>query len=138
MEWIFQAIPKRYDLRERMHKEEKQTWLVTRYKNEMHAGDIVFFWLAGPIDIRGLYGWGKIVGDKVRYYDNWGHGIDVVYIEVLPERIPSEDLKKKPALSRHVLFTMAVGTNFRLEPDQTQEICETIAERFGKEVAPYA
>lgn len=136
MEWVFQAIPKRYDLRERMNKGEKETWLVTRYKDEMCKGDMVFFWLAGSPDIRGIYGWGRIVGDKVRYFENWGHGIEVCYNQVLPERISSEDLKKKKALGQHVIFRMAVGTNFKLEPDQTKELCELIRERFGQEVAP--
>ncbi len=135
MGWIFQAIPKRYDLRERMKAGETETWLVTRYRDEMNKGDLVFFWLAGPPEIRGIYGWGRILG-KVEFFEGWGHGVEINYEAVLPERLPSEELKQLDILGEHLIFRMAVGTNFKLSAEQTSTLCRFIEDKFGKEVAP--
>lgn len=136
MNWIFQAIPKRYDLRKEMKEGHTETWLVTRYRDEMSRGDIVFFWLAGPSEIRGLYGWGQIIGKKPKYFENWGYGIEVKYKKVFPTHISSSKLQKLPNLSKHVIFKMAVGTNFNLTDRQADEIKNIIISTLGKEVSP--
>ena len=136
--WIFQAIPKRYDLREKMRQGQTETWLVTRYKDEMQHGDIVYFWQAGAPDIRGIYGWGRISGKEPKYYDNWGYGIDVIYKKVFPEHIPSERLKNKPAMSQNVLFKTAIGTNFKHDSTQNSEIVEIIKSTYESGEAPDA
>jgi len=43
MNWIFQAVPKRYDLKTEMKQGDSETWLVTRFRDEMKKGDLVFF-----------------------------------------------------------------------------------------------
>ena len=30
-------------------------WLASRYQRSMAPGDVVFFWMAGPEEIRGIY-----------------------------------------------------------------------------------
>jgi hypothetical protein len=138
MDWIFQAIPNRYDLREKMISGETGTWLVTRYKDKIKAGDIVYFWLAGNIESRGIYGWGRVVGDGVEYYKDWGHGVDVKYEKVLPNHISSSEIKNLSNMSEHVLFRMAVGTNFTLTQEQAEELNSKLVELYGTEVAPHA
>ena len=136
MAWLFQAVPKRYDLVTRMKEGETETWLTTRYREEMKRGDLVFMWSAGSSDRRGLYGWGRIISDQSKYYDGWGHGIDVHYEKVFPERLASDSVGNLSAFARHVLFKMPIGTNFKLEADQTQQLVDLISERFGREAAP--
>ena len=58
--FIFQSVPDRYDLRREFRVGKSDTWYATRYRNEMKAGDIVFFWMRGEEDSRGLYGWGTL------------------------------------------------------------------------------
>lgn len=136
MDWIFQAIPRRYDLRTEMKTGNKETWLVTRYKDKMKRGDIVFMWQAGPAEIRGVYGWGRIVGREPHYYERWGHGVDVQYEKVFPNHLSSDAVRALPAFADHVLFKMAIGTNFELTPDQKGALVRLIESTFGAGVAP--
>jgi len=46
--WIFQSNPKYYDLTAALGAISKETWLVAQYKNEIHKGDSVYLWEAGP------------------------------------------------------------------------------------------
>ena len=72
--WIFQAIPERYDLREHFPKDDasdkEATWYATRYRSQMEPGDLVFFWLGGDEQIRGIYGWGHLTS-KAYIKKNW-------------------------------------------------------------------
>jgi hypothetical protein len=46
--WIFKCNPERYKLEERLaDANPTTTWLVTRYRNEIGPGDIVFLWQTG-------------------------------------------------------------------------------------------
>ncbi|HXO30850.1 MAG TPA: EVE domain-containing protein [Candidatus Acidoferrales bacterium] len=55
--WIFQSVTERYDLRETLQEGKEETWVISRYWQQMLPGDLVFFWLGGPPAIRGIYGW---------------------------------------------------------------------------------
>lgn len=137
MNWIFQAITKRYDLRKELAKGVVETWLVTRFRDEMRAGDIVFLWSAGSKDIRGIYGWGRIDDNEPRFHRNWGYGRKVKYEVVLPARLPFDEIKDLPEMTDHIIFRSAVGTNFRLEEVQAKSISNLIEEKFGQEFAPH-
>lgn len=126
--WIFQAIPERYDLRKKMEASHSETWLVTRYREEMSKGDVVYFWLAGDETTRGVYGWGKIISSEARYYPGWGYGIDVKYEQVFKTHIPSSKLREYRALTTHPLFRMPIGTNFKLTREQDKDIKGAIKE----------
>jgi hypothetical protein len=60
--WLFQANPKRYNVRSALlhfrsiHR--PITWLVNRYRKEVQPGDEVYFWESGPE--AGLVGWGTV------------------------------------------------------------------------------
>jgi hypothetical protein len=58
--FVFQSVPERYDLRTALQPGKKDTWYATRYRSEMNAGDLVFFWMGGDEHFRGLYGWGQL------------------------------------------------------------------------------
>lgn len=136
MAWIFQAVPKRYDLRTELKANETEKWLVTRYGRQMRRGDAVYFWLAGKKSIRGIYGWGHLVGSETEYRPDWGDGIDVKCEQVFPEHISAEDVQAGAQMSQHLLFRMAVGTNFELTDAQNRELKSLIVGRFGQAVAP--
>ncbi len=47
--WIFKCNPENYRLDARLaDPEPKSSWTVTRYRDEIAAGDIVFVWQTGP------------------------------------------------------------------------------------------
>lgn len=137
MHWIFQAIPKRYDLREKMKEGEREVWLVSRYRNQMKAGDIVFMWLAGRPEIRGLYGWGRITEKEPKYYEDWGHGIEISYERFFQEHVPSDLIKALPEFSGHMLLKMPMGTNFAIDDQQFTALVGLIEETLGSEAAPH-
>ena len=45
--FVFQSVPDRYDLRSKLLPGAHETWYATRYRSDMHSGDVVFFWMAG-------------------------------------------------------------------------------------------
>ena len=61
--FLFQSAPEQYDLRKELRPGEFDNWHATRYRMEMHPGDIVFFWMGGDQNFRGLYGWGEITSE---------------------------------------------------------------------------
>jgi hypothetical protein len=61
--WIFQSKPSQTDLRTELRVGAVDQWMATRYRSEMRDGDVVYFWLAGNANIRGVYGRGRIVGE---------------------------------------------------------------------------
>jgi predicted RNA-binding protein with PUA-like domain len=136
MSWLFQSVPKRYDLASEMKSGQTETWLVTRYGSELKKGDIVFLWMAGPPAVRGLYGWGRIADETTRYYKNWGSGIDVHYEKKFTEHISFSEVRALKSFADHVLFKTAVGTNFRLSSQQTEELRKLIVRKHGAGAAP--
>ena len=112
--WIFQSVPKRYDLRERLLEGVEVTWYATRYRNRMLVGDVVFFWLAGPPDIRGIYGWGKLTSTPYRK-DAWrSHGVDVRFEKRLKAHLSVTEIRSVPDLQDLLILRSAQATNFLL------------------------
>jgi hypothetical protein len=103
---------------------------------EFRRDDIVFLWMGGPPEVRGLYGWGRIVSDAPRYYKDWGYGIDVQYENKFERHIPFNAVKTLPSFSDYVLFKTAIGTNFRLSDEQAADLKKLIAEVCGAGGAP--
>ena len=130
MNWLFQSVPKRYDLSKEMREGATETWLVTRFMDQIKRNDIVFFWMAGPLEIRGLYGWGKIVSESPEYHKSWGYGVDVRYEKKLPNHIPVDAVKALASFENFVLFKTAIGTNFRLSEHQAKDLFDLISARY--------
>lgn len=136
MSWLFQSIPRRYNLKDKMQAGESETWLVTRYMDEMKKGDLVFLWMAGPPEIRGLYGWGRVSDDKPRFFKDWGYGIAVRYERKFRDHILFSEVKALWAFSDFVLFKTAIGTNFKLSDEQTEALTDLIRRTFSDGEAP--
>jgi hypothetical protein len=136
MDWIFQAVPRRYDLRRELREGRREVWLVTRYGEQMRRGDVVYFWMAGDSAIRGLYGWGRIIANAPRQTPI-GMGIEVQYEKVFSNHIPAATLQEQAILKDHLLFRMPVGTNFSLTTEQRQAIDKVISQIVGPQAVPH-
>lgn len=140
MSFIFQAIPKRYDLRARMKVGIKVSWVASRYRDQMEKGDIVYFWLAGDPADRGLYGWG-VISESPEYYEDRGYRVEVEYRCVFldhrpPKYISAAEIRQDPVLKNHLIFRMSIGTNFLLTDEEDQALQAIVAREFGKDWAP--
>jgi hypothetical protein len=126
--FVFQSVPSRYDLREVIQEGADATWYATRYRNEMHVGDLVFFWMAGDEDIRGLYGWGRITSPPYMKEDWDSHGVDVTYHTKFSAPVLATTLRKDSVLSSMLIFRAPQATNFLLNSDETEHLIKHISE----------
>lgn len=124
--WIFQGKPERYPLKEKLVEGNLETWLVSRFKDEITKGDIVFFWSSGDETVRGLYGWGEVIQDSVQYYENWGYGIEVLYKVRFKSHIGVNQVRKSGILDNNVLLKMPIGTNFKISSHEYKNLCKLI------------
>lgn len=124
--WIFQAIPERYDLRSALVEGREVTWYATRYRSYMSPGDLVFFWLGGPEEIRGIYGWGKLTSQPYVKPAWDSHGVDVRYEKRLASHVPAGKIRSDPDLQNLLILRAPQATNFRLSHDEARAISSMI------------
>lgn len=129
--WIFQGVPERYDVADpkKVCEGKEETWLVTRYREQMSTGDKVYFWRAGDKKRRGIYAVGRIEGEP-EFHEGWGWGVKIVYEMRLADHIPADELESKPAMKNHLLFKMPIGTNFTLSEEQSNAIEHELSSRL--------
>jgi len=120
--WIFQSKPERYDLREEIVAEREESWVASRYRIKMRPGDIVFLWLSGLPQIRGIYGWGRL--SSVPFEAKAGFRVKVVYKKKLQKFIPFKSVKKNRALRNLMILKMAIGTNFLINEKEGDAISQ--------------
>lgn len=120
--WIFQGKPERYPLKEKLVEGNRETWLVSRYKDEVSKDDIVLFWSSGDETVRGLYGWGVVTEDSVQYYDDWGYGIEVLYKVRFKSHIGINKIRESQILNDNVLLKMPIGTNFKISAHEYKNL----------------
>jgi len=126
--FIFQSVPERYDLREAIRPGKVDTWYATRYRNEMHPGDLVFFWMGGDEEFRGLHGWGRI-GSAPYSKKHWdSHGVDVKYEARFSEPILARTLRNDAVLAEMLIFRAPQATNFLLPGEQARRLTELVLE----------
>jgi len=124
--WIFQAVPERYDLRDELVEGRKVTWYATRYRSRMSPGDIVFFWLGGPEDIRGIYGWGRLTSSPYAKPEWRSYGVDVEYKKRLKLPVSIREIKSAPDLQDLLILRAPQATNFLLSPQEARAIADLI------------
>jgi predicted RNA-binding protein with PUA-like domain len=124
--WIFQAIPERYDLRERLVEGEKVTWYATRYRSRMAAGDVVFFWLGGAEVIRGIYGWGRLTSSPYMKPEWEAYGVDVRYEKRFKSHVSVRAVKSIPDLQDLLILRAPQATNFLLSSQEARAIASLI------------
>jgi hypothetical protein len=121
-DFIFQCVPKRYDLSVlRSPPERPQTWQATRFRGHMRPGDGVFLYMSG--DKAGIYGCGCIVAPA----DAETMAVLVQWTALYPIAISRSELER--ILSHNLLFTVRVGTNFLLSPEEASALRSLISSR---------
>ncbi|WP_290477040.1 MULTISPECIES: EVE domain-containing protein [unclassified Leeuwenhoekiella] len=124
--FIFQSMPERFDLREKLIVNEKDTWYATRYRNKMQPGDLVFFWMGGDKRFRGIYGWGNITS-KPYIKNNWDtYGVDVEYQVKFEKPITSSKIISEPSLSELLIFRAPQATNFIVNDFELKKLLKLI------------
>lgn len=124
--WIFQAVPERYDLREKLVEGRKVTWYATRYRSHMSPGDIVFFWLGGPGATRGIYGWGRLTSSPYIKTEWESYGVDVKYEKRLKSHVSVREIRSVPDLQGLLILRAPQATNFLLSPQEARAIANLI------------
>ncbi len=138
--WIFQANPNIYDLKNAITELSELTFSVSRYKEEMHIGDSVFFWLAG--NNAGVVGLGQIVtepdvidtslADK-KFFVDTNHFVEdktrvkIKVIKPLTETITKDELRKYQELQNLSILKSPQGTNFRVSKSEGEKLMELIS-----------
>lgn len=120
--FIFQSIPERFDLREKLQAGKADTWYATRYRNDMTAGDLVFFWLGGEEQFRGIYGWGRLTSDPYMKPAWDSHGVDIVYSVRFKEPILVHKLRHHPKLRNLLILRAPQATNFLITSDEVDAL----------------
>lgn len=132
--WIFQANLE-HDLRKYLREGKDDTWLVSRYWQQMSEGDLIFFWLGGAPKIRGIYGWGTIAAAPKLGSDQ-GYSVKVRYHKRLNNHLPAQQLQKSSGLKELLIFRQPIGTNFMLSREQTQAIADLMLPEERPHVPP--
>jgi len=120
--WIFQSTVDRKDLREILREGNEDTRLASRYRQQMSQGDIVYFWLAGPDEIRGIYGWGVLLSDPYLNEDEEEYRVKVRYDKRLRSHIPTSRIKATAELEDLLILRAPQATNFLLSTEEARAI----------------
>ncbi len=129
--FIFHCVPQQYNL-SALAKSGKiptstQLWKATRYRHEMKPTDGVFFYMSG--NQAGIYGCGQIVALP----NNKARNVQVNWIALYPKPISRAALQ--PILKDNLLFTVKVGTNFLLSPQERADL-DNLAKKRGLTLPP--
>lgn len=113
--WIFQAVPKWYDLEKEVPKRRRKSargdaWSVTRFRQLMDPKDRVLLWQSGPK--AGIYGTGKLVSDPFKDAKDWR--VKIRFDSLLKRPILKTELKKIRQLKRLRILRSSRGTNFKV------------------------
>ncbi len=121
--WIFQAVPKHYNIPQHMREQDREDWFVTRYVSEIKAGDVIYFWQAGKA--AGIYGWGYVLSPEPYLAPDGDYRVQVSYEASFGEPgegglapIPKEQLMQLELLQKLPVIQAPQGTNFRVDAEQ--------------------
>lgn len=145
--WVFQGNQKRYDVYNSLLDEnvKKAAWLVTRYRDEIHAGDIGLIWKAGQRS--GIYAVGDVLSNPQMMCDlkesrkYWKYESDqnqkLLRVKIryklklrLTNALLKTELEKIPELRNMEILKRAIGTNFRVTPQEWQVILSLLKKSF--------
>lgn len=142
--WLFQANPKQWDLAAHLPEwqvGEADTWVAAQYRTEMHPGDSVVLWQAGPE--AGVYAFAEITGDpqlEARQdfrpqvegtAEEWV--VPIKLVSKLTSPILRRDLLDHPVLRTLSVIRFANATNFRVTEEEWQAIADLALTRVPKE-----
>jgi len=133
--WLFQANPERWNLAERLQRGqwregELEDWTVSRHQNDMHPGDKIALWLAGPN--AGVYVLGELVTTpEVRERPpEPGPGqeprADVRLVQILNPPLLKAELMDHPVLKELSVIKAPQGTTFSITAEQWNALINLI------------
>lgn len=114
--WIFQSVPDRFDLQDPKNLVDGRriTWLASRYRDRMAPGDLVFFWMAGEKEIRGIYGWGRLASGAYEDAEDKAFAVDAICERRLLHHLPVGQIMDHPVLRNMLIMRAPQATNFLL------------------------
>ena len=124
--WIFQAVPREYDIAARMQDTTEEDWRVTRYFRKIKKGDVVYFWQAGKSG--GLCGWGHVQSEEPYTTPDGNYRANVTYEVRFDELIPRDVVRATNHLEKMHVIKVPEGTNFKVTRTEAGEINRLIAE----------
>jgi hypothetical protein len=95
----------------------RRSWIASRYHARMAAGDLVFYWMGGPSNTRGVYGWGHIVTAPDRSVPGEPPKVRVRCDKRLSQHIGVDEIKRNPKLANLMILNLPIGTNFQINSD---------------------
>lgn len=140
--WIFQANPDNFNIDEAIVELKEITWKVNRYKDRVHAGDIVYFWKSG--ENAGIVAVGKILSEPALLKDlkiekkfirpkvageNGDKdfiGVRISVERVLGPMVRRQDLLNDPLLGSMQILRQSQETNFVLNDEEAKAIHDLI------------
>ena len=140
--WIFQANPDNFDIDAAIGELKEITWKVNRYKDRVHAGDVIYLWKSG--ENAGIVAVGKILSEPALLKDldiekrfirpkAAGENGDTEFIgvrisveRVLGLMIRRQDLLNDPLLGSMQILRQSQGTNFVLSDKEAKAIHDLI------------
>jgi len=122
--WIFQAVPERYNLVEKLRERSDENWFVTRYFDDIKAGDNVYFWQAGKA--AGLYGWGIVLSPQPYATESGDYRAKVSYQARFDPPILKQDIAQDSQLQMLQILRTPQGTNFRVKEAEAIAINQLI------------
>ena len=124
--WIFQSVVEQQDLRHRLQEGKEDIRLASRYRQQMSTGDLVFFWLGGPDDIRGIYGWGKLLSEPEFNNDRQEYRVRVRYDKRLTDHLRVGQIRAVSELRNLLILRAPQATNFLLSREEARSIASLI------------
>lgn len=126
--WIFQSTYDFFDLRDKkkLFSGQDGYWRATSYRSKMKIGDFIYFWMAGPSDIRGIYGWGHLT--TLPYKESGKYRVDLKVDYRLTAFLPATKIKTVEKLAMMTIFTVRVGSNFLISRFEAQLISDQLKE----------
>nr|MBA3533071.1 EVE domain-containing protein [Ardenticatenales bacterium] len=138
--WVFQANPEQFDLAGAVQALEQLHWTTRQHVAEIHAGDIVYLWEAGPE--AGIVAVAHVLTDPAPLPDTasrafWQNPSEADEVEarvalqidlLLPERLTRDELRADPALQNMLILRQQRGANFPLTAEEAATLEALIEE----------
>lgn len=143
--WIFQANPERYDVLNALADESliDDTWLVSRYQNEIRRGHVGLIWMSGREG--GVFAVVDITSNPQMMVDSeqstkyWLEESDQrqmklrvtlrYRLRLLNNPLLREEVKNNPILASMEIFRRPIGTNFKVSNNEWQAILDLLKKR---------
>src|SRR6266704_3413091 len=141
--WIFQALPERYNLAEKLRSGRTETWVVSRFGREIAPGDVVYLWQARSE--AAVFGWAIVnspvfephlsEGTSSSVASRRSQRVEILYQARFDPPITRAEIRSHGRLAGLAILRNAQGTNFRVTPSEARALYE-LARTHGFKTPP--